>query len=282
MKPWHLLLLCFLITCDSGQGTPDPNDGDTHQDADIDTSDDADDSDDSDVDEDAESDTDDDIVPDSDTETEPNECDPGSIVAAISEDEIRATIAELTSFAERSTHSSQTEVANMLRDQLSDYGLEVNDHEYSYNGRFYDNLEIVIPGDDLADVIYAAGAHFDSTSNVPGNAPGADDNASGTAGIVEIARVMADCQYRRTIRLLLFSNEEVGMIGSAEYAQNRILESDDFQGFLNLDMIAYGPPDEDLDVATKPKHSSLLESVVGATERWTDLDVVTHIDDHCG
>lgn len=209
-------------------------------------------------------------------------CRPASVVAAISQERIRATLTELTSLPERSTHANQGAAVELLRRRLRDQGLEPLVHEYDWRGQRWVNLEIVITGTELPDEIYAAGAHYDSTSTDPRDAPGADDNGSGTAAVVEIARALSGCSFRRTIRLLLFSNEEQGMIGSAAYAREARARGDDIRGFLNLDMIAYGPPGEDLDVATRPAYSALAQRVVAATERWTPLDTVTHIDDHCG
>src|SRR6185369_13008798 len=59
------------------------------------------------------------------------------------------------------------------------------------------------------------GAHFDA---VP-NAPGADDNGSGTAALLEIARVLHGRTVRRTIRMVFFNLEEIGLKGSVEYVR---------------------------------------------------------------
>lgn len=209
-------------------------------------------------------------------------CDPASVAADISADRIRETLVELTGLPERSSHASQTAALEMLERRLAGLGVATRRHEYDWRGQRWVNLEIDIPGSDLPGEIYAAGAHYDSTSSDPARAPGADDNGSGTAGVVEIARVLSQCQLRRTVRLLIFSNEEAGMVGSAAYAGDARRRGDDIRAFLNLDMIAYGPADEDLDVATRPVHEWLAQRVVGAAERWVELDTVTHIDDHCG
>lgn len=78
------------------------------------------------------------------------------------------------------------------------------------------NIIFEIPGSELPDEVLLVGAHFDA---VP-NAPGADDNGSGTAALLEIARVLRDAspRPRRTIRFALFNLEEVGLIGAKRYA----------------------------------------------------------------
>lgn len=215
------------------------------------------------------------------TEEPSNQCDIATVVGAISQDRIQQTVADLTSLSARSSHEEQLAAAQLLQQTLSDSGVDVQLHEYTWQGQDWVNLEVIIPGGELSDEIVMAGAHFDSTSSVSNDAPGADDNASGTAAVVEIARVLSGCQYRRTIRLVFFSNEEVGTVGSAAYVRDARLAGDNISGYLNLDMIAFGPTDEDLDIATRPAYENLAQTVVEAAETWTELDTVAHIDDHC-
>ncbi len=281
MKQMLIVLMALGLSCSAGNG----DDSDAQVSNDADRTDGLDGSDGSDADllSDAEQESDADEEIDVDGgDGGPNVCDLESIVAAISEDRMRETIAELTGLPDRSSHANQQAALEMLRGRLGDHGASFVAHEYFWMGETWTNLEVVIPGEDLSDQIYAAGAHYDSTSDTPGNAPGADDNASGTAGVLELARVLSPCNFRRTIRLLLFSNEEEGMIGSSFYAGDASARGDDIRGFLNLDMIAYGPPDEDLDLASRPTYAWLVERVIAANERWVGLETVTHIDDHCG
>ena len=278
---WMMMLAgTGLVGCGGEEVGPD---ADTVADADFDEADVADaDFDEADV---ADADFDEADVADADfdeADADGDRCGLAAVAAAISPAELRQTIAELTSFDERSSHASQQQASLMLQARLAELGVDHEVRPYDWNREEWDNIEVVLPGDELGGEIYAAGAHFDSTSNVPGDAPGADDNASGVAAVVEIARALSGCSYRRTIRLVLFSNEEAGMVGSAAYASQAREEGDDIRGFLNLDMIAFGPDDEDLDVATRPEYASLAQRVVDATERWVGLDTVTHIDDHCG
>jgi photosystem II stability/assembly factor-like uncharacterized protein len=92
--------------------------------------------------------------------------------------------------------------------------------------------------------------HFDSVSDDPYNrAPGADDNASGTAAVLEAARVLGPQVFEKTIKFLCFSGEEQGLYGSSEYAFMAAAGGDDIVGVLNFDMIGYekaAPLDIDL------------------------------------
>ncbi len=79
----------------------------------------------------------------------------------------------------------------------------------------YRNIIVEIPGRSKPDEVLLIGAHFDA---VPG-APGADDNGSGTAALLELARVLKDVPMQRTVRLVFFNLEEVGLVGSSAYVK---------------------------------------------------------------
>lgn len=82
--------------------------------------------------------------------------------------------------------------------------------------------------------------HYDSRSEISlVRAPGADDNGSGTIGVLEAARLMANRQFERTIKFCLWSGEEQGLYGSAAYAEEAYHRGDSIIGVFNFDMIAY-------------------------------------------
>ncbi|ALC90619.1 aminopeptidase [Bacillus sp. FJAT-18017] len=82
--------------------------------------------------------------------------------------------------------------------------------------------------------ILALGAHHDSVQG----APGANDDASGTSMVLELARVMKDLPTDREIRFITFGAEELGLIGSRYYAsQLSADEKERFTGYFNMDMV---------------------------------------------
>jgi hypothetical protein len=87
-------------------------------------------------------------------------------------------------------------------------------------------------GSVYPDSYYVVGAHYDSAAN-----PGADDDASGVAGLLEIARVLSLYETEYTIKYIAFDLEEHGMVGSAAYVQEHL--TDDIHGMIELDMIAH-------------------------------------------
>ena len=94
--------------------------------------------------------------------------------------------------------------------------------------------------------IYVLGAHYDCIVDAGDpftNAPGANDNASGIAGIIEIARVMKKQAFnpKSTIEFVAFAAEEYDLNGSTDYAQKAKANSANIIMMLNNDMIAYEP-----------------------------------------
>ena len=197
-----------------------------------------------------------------------------------------ADLKYLVGLGERRTHASQTKAADYLRAQLKKIGggMTIRDHTYTMANKSYVNLEVTFAGQAKSDEYVFMGAHYDSNSNHATKAPGADDNASGTATVLEAARVLAGCRPDRTVRLLFFSNEEKGTVGSKAYVKDikATLPKSKLVGYLNVDMVAYGPDTEDLDIATKPAYKTFANGIGDAVKKWTKLKVKKVINDHCG
>lgn len=107
--------------------------------------------------------------------------------------------------------------------------------------RMWKNKIVTIPGHgpNAAEIVLMT-AHMDSTSPQRAtNAPGAEDNASGIAALMEAARLFRYYKFDRTIKLIFFTGEEQGLWGSEEYVADHADEMDDIVGVVNLDMFGY-------------------------------------------
>ncbi len=129
-----------------------------------------------------------------------------------------------------------------LMQELQRMGYTPEVHSYSYGGSTWKNIIITIPGTDAAqqhELVYLT-AHFDSISGDPNNnAPGAEDNASGTAALLEAARLFKYQQFQRTIKIVFFSGEEQGLLGSGAYINSVPAFIPNMIGAVNLDMFGY-------------------------------------------
>jgi len=179
------------------------------------------------------------------------------LVNAVSQTQIYNTIRDLQDDdslpgwdALRSRYSYSPELAierDYIRDRLSALGLDIRYHDFSLYGIPLDNVEGTLNGwGPESDAVYIVCAHYDSTSEAPYYAaPGADDNASGTAAVLEAARVLSQYRFRHTLRFVTFAAEEQGLIGSYYYAAEARAAGTDIGGVVNLDMIAWDSNHDD-------------------------------------
>ena len=117
-----------------------------------------------------------------------------------------------------------------LQDQFTAMGLST-----TVQGTYH-NVVAELAGTVTPDEIYIIGAHYDSTTGNP--RPGGDDNASGTAGILELARILSQYEFESTIRLIGFNAEEDGLWGSEDYVDNVVIPGgENVVGMISLDMI---------------------------------------------
>ncbi len=170
------------------------------------------------------------------------------IVAAVSQAGFQGFIQNLQNYGTRySSTDSYDTAAAWVRDTIEGYGIDAELQYFSMGSYDCENVVAEKPGLTYPDKIYIICGHLDCTSPSPySNAPGADDNASGSAAVVEAARVMSAYNFKYTIRFLCFGGEEQGLYGSAYYASQASSAGDDILGVVNLDMILYGPPGEDV------------------------------------
>jgi len=128
--------------------------------------------------------------------------------------------------------------ARYVRAQWEAQGHPVAIQGYRVEGQRCENLEVEIAGGECPREIVLVGAHYDT---VPGS-PGADDNASGVAGLIELARQLGGRPAARTVKLVAFVNEEppffyFGQMGSRIYARAARARGDDIRVMLSLEML---------------------------------------------
>lgn len=180
-----------------------------------------------------------------------------SLLPAVDGERLYDTAFDLANINSRNVNSSTiAEAAEYIHAEFAAAGgnLQVSFDEFplTWNGieTTQRNVIATLPGSDPDAGIIVIGAHYDSRTidlmdvNTP--APGANDNASGTSVVIELARVMADETPRATIVFIAFSAEEVGKIGSIHYAQQALQRGDDIRAMICLDTVgnAIGPEGE--------------------------------------
>lgn len=123
---------------------------------------------------------------------------------------------------------------------LADFGYKVKKQEFKFQDKTVKNLEVEIIGTSLPEEIVLIGAHYDSVIG----SPGANDNASGVAALLEIARLFAKEKPSRTIRFVAFVNEEPPFfqtkdMGSRVYASRSRQRGEYITEMISLETIGY-------------------------------------------
>lgn len=138
------------------------------------------------------------------------------------------------------TPDKLNQAADFIEREFSAAGFRVARQSYDVAGITCFNLEVELSGNDRADEIVIVGAHYDSVHGCPA----ANDNASGVAGMLALARAFASRQPARTLRFVAFANEEpphfwTENMGSLVYARRCRRRGENVVGMFSLETIGY-------------------------------------------
>ncbi|MBD3334963.1 MAG: M20/M25/M40 family metallo-hydrolase [Candidatus Eisenbacteria bacterium] len=174
----------------------------------------------------------------------------------------------------RSDLSGAREAEAILHEKLRSYGYD-DVWLMDYN-TWSDNVVARKTGTVLPDEVIVVGGHYDSISR-DGAAPGADDNATGTAATLEAARLLAEGDFQRTIIFCGFSGEEQGLVGSEAFAAWAADQGMNIVAMINMDMLGYRASGDaiDLDLISRDMAQELVDYVQSAAPLYVpELPVV--------
>ncbi len=193
------------------------------------------------------------------------------LVDEVSTDSLTAYIQRLEDFDSRLMLGDSSYAASAwLSEKMTDWGYAVEFDSFYTTGSGYmggwpgsgyeRNVVATATGTLDPSKIFIIGGHFDSivwsdTALARIDAPGADDNASGTVGALEAARVMSGHSWDATMRFVGWAAEETGLWGSNHYADRADSLEWDIGGVVNLDMIGF-MDDPALDCRVQVKDQS--------------------------
>ncbi len=132
-------------------------------------------------------------------------------------------------------------VQNFLIDRFEELGLETYIHHHTGYIGYGDTLDAgnviaIQRGIEFPDEYIIVASHYDHPDG-----PGADDNASGTSGVLECARILSQHQFKRTILYIPFNGEERWMVGSYPFVEKCAREDMNILGVFDMDMIGFWP-----------------------------------------
>ncbi len=197
-----------------------------------------------------------------------------AIVDAVSSQRIEQTLRKLETFGNRNVHTndaSETQGIGAARrwilGQLQSYSprlqVRFDTHRVAKQSRIQKDIELVnivavLPGTTEKDRQVIVSGHYDTLAfgrvrneDTPPNdeimrkeyanytqpSPGVTDDGSGTAAVMELARVMSQHEFRKTIVFVAFAGEEMGLVGSSLYAQDARAQNQTIEAVLNNDII---------------------------------------------
>lgn len=140
------------------------------------------------------------------------------------------------------TQSGNQKAAEYIYEKFNSFGLTTTYENFSSTGT---NVIGTKTGSVYPNRYYIISSHYDDLP-ASSNAPGADDNASGTAAVIECARVLSKYNLFYTLKFITFDEEEQGLVGSNYYATQARARGDSILGVINLDMIGYDSDNDKL------------------------------------
>jgi Zn-dependent M28 family amino/carboxypeptidase len=159
-------------------------------------------------------------------------------------------------------------------------------HAYKMSGKDLRNVVTHKPGTSKTAKMVFLGAHFDSRqaniSDANASAPGANDNATGVAVVLEVARLLAKLPLVSPVRFFFFSGEEQGLWGSSAYAKQ--CDPTKIKLVFNIDQIGYPPKDRaifvDEDQGGNPTNNAASKKLVARVQELakTVVKVPTRVD----
>lgn len=210
----------------------------------------------------------------------------------VSESNLRAYVTWLSAFPTRSNKAAQPnihvdEMKQRLEAMLSNTAIPYEVSLISHTSTQQKSIRVRLPGKEKPQEIIVLGGHLDSISGGGwggGNAalaPGADDNASGSANLIEALRIISlREQPKRSIEFFWYAGEESGLLGSAEIAKQYKAESKDVIAVMQLDMTMF-PGSGEMVIANMTDFTSswLRDYIKELNPHYVNARL---IDDKCG
>lgn len=214
-----------------------------------------------------------------------------TLLEETSQEKLKSYIKDISSVSSR-YHSSTTglntpnRIINIIQNNLASFtGFKIDKISMPANSiSKQESIIVSLKGESEPEKIIVLGAHLDSinSSDHAAAAPGADDDASGMATLIEIIRIIAknNLKFERTIEFHFYSAEEIGLIGSSHISKEYAAAGKKVQAMLQTDMNSWSQDPEEqtihiVSTDTTPRLNqsvkSLLNTYLGGTYKETRL-----------
>ncbi len=139
---------------------------------------------------------------------------------------------------ERNPNTTPKQLAtagNYIRDQFQSLNLSVNEETVPFNGITSQNILGLKQGSDPAAGTFVLAAHYDTVEG----SPGADDNGSAVAALLETARCLTEVQLKKSLLFAAFTLEECGWVGSQFFVEQAAKRRETLTGMISLEMVGF-------------------------------------------
>jgi Zn-dependent M28 family amino/carboxypeptidase len=224
------------------------------------------------------------------TVTSGSAADDAALVESVDLDRITETIEMLEGFSSREFHlESSRQAAESLHGAFEEIGVPVEFQYFTVGETVVSNVVATLPGSDEGAGTYLFGAHYDSENRAVYDlstaenltAPGADDDASGVAAVLEMARILKGAGFPGTVKFVMFGAEEMGydnsggIKGSEHFATIESALGRTYSGTAVLDMIGYrvGSENKAIIVVNDDSNALAISTKEAVDEFQVDLDM---------
>jgi hypothetical protein len=171
-------------------------------------------------------------------------------------------IVTLSSWSRRTGEAGNVSAANWIAAQFNAMSFQVSQPSFQVGQSTTSNIMGTQTGLIRPDDWYIVGGHMDAVPT--GNAPGAVDNASGCAAVIEMARIASQYTFEATLIFMCYSGEEQGLYGSEFHANTLTNEGNNskVKAALTLDMVGYtSNNDHELLIESAATYQSLMNDM---------------------
>jgi aminopeptidase YwaD len=147
-------------------------------------------------------------------------------------------------------YSGLERAGRYIQEEMKTLGFDVKEDILEWEGKIYRNIISEKKGTVFPERVILVGAHYDT---VPGS-PGADDNGSAIAVLLEVARGFQNVSLESTLKLVAFTLEEVGFVGSIHYARRAEKEGEKVVGMISLEMVGFTHGTQNYPPYLNPKY----------------------------
>lgn len=204
------------------------------------------------------------------------------MVDHVTQEEVTDILNMLVDFGSRySSHPGCQKAVDTVAALFESWGFD-SVYTEKYRSDYAPNIIGVLKANSGSDSIFVIGAHIDATSNMkPNIAPGADDNGSGSTVTILAARILSHYSFKHELRFILFTGEENGVVGSADYARTH--KDDNIIGMVNNDMVGYtNEENDDYELETNSRSQWMADIWEKAAEDYVGIPTKINSPSSCG